>query len=122
MQQLLELFDDWIRSIKLTDKIKLNSKFADVADFDTDFFLTFNYTKTLETLYKANKVCHIHGVQGEKIIFGHGKDEVDSDQYSLDMTGAEDYLHQIEKSLRKNSNEAMEKSAWFFQALYKIII
>lgn len=51
-------------------------------------FVTFNYTDTLESLYKiaANQIIYIHGCakRGEKLELGHGKtvEDIQSEYYS----------------------------------------
>lgn len=66
------IFEDWIqKGIEPTDKrrlISLNRK--------DSFFLTFNYTDTLEESYhvSSSQILHIHGsIYDEKFIIGHGK-------------------------------------------------
>ena len=64
-------FSKWIKSLPKGNpqkKIFINN---------TSWFLNFNYTYTLETLYgiNANNILHIHGKVGmpdEKLILGHG--------------------------------------------------
>ncbi|GHU58413.1 hypothetical protein FACS189444_2040 [Spirochaetia bacterium] len=54
--------NNWINTINPAIK---NQKKIDIFDFNIDdYYLTFNYTKTLEELYKINpdNICHIHGI------------------------------------------------------------
>lgn len=54
------LFKEWIERIEITNTV-VKPKFRDLIG-ENDKFLTFNYTETLEEIYKVNKerVCHIH--------------------------------------------------------------
>lgn len=66
-----QTFHDWISSID-TNAAKKKLRI----DMDS-FYLNFNYTLTLETLYQIDKqnVFHIHGdidSDPEELIFGHG--------------------------------------------------
>ncbi len=71
IDELKDTFAKWIASIRsgiLSDKrfeFELPAK-----------FITFNYTHTLELLYRINpeNILHIHGQVGQKIIFGHAVD------------------------------------------------
>lgn len=75
MQNLLESIkqsmESWINGLNKANKEKLRLK-----DKDHSFFITFNYTKTLEEVYNISKcqICHIHGCVNEgDLIVGHGK-------------------------------------------------
>jgi len=108
-------FQDWVRTIKVSHI--LLPDFQGLISPENDLFLNFNYTKTLEKLYNAQNVCHIHGTQDEDIYFGHGNDEDRTDYYQSNWFGAESELNQLQYSLRKDTNEAYDKNAQFF---YKI--
>ena len=79
-------------------------------------FINFNYTKTLEDLYRIpeEQVFHLHGViGGEGFVFGHGCDDEVSDFNPLDV-GA--YLEEVVEKLKKpvdnvltNYNELFER-------------
>lgn len=45
-------------------------------------FLTFNYTKTLQEIYGIKKVIHIHNRVGQKLIWGHGKENIMYDEFN----------------------------------------
>lgn len=66
---IVRLFCEWISSINITEVKPLLSL------QDNSYYLTFNYTFTLEQIYgiDPNNICHIHGVadNSESIIFGH---------------------------------------------------
>lgn len=82
MTKILGYFGAWVDSLgDLTSEKEVN------LDKDLDF-ITFNYTLTLENIYKiqADQVHHFHGKYGEdKYILGHGKS-----------------YQEIEKSIRDN--------------------
>lgn len=91
--------------------------FINLLNAENDKFLTFNYTKTLEAVYKVKNVCHIHGEQGGKLLFGHGNDE---DYYEDNMSshvGSEDALQEIQNGLMKNTKEAINENRSFFDGL-----
>ena len=82
------LFEEWINSIKI-ENIKINNYFKNYINPEKDYFLTFNYTKILENLYKCKNVLHIHGcidkelhpikkieTNLDKIIFGYKENAV----------------------------------------------
>lgn len=85
--QLVEIirrcFQEWIESIDIsTAKAKLDiSKNA--------YFITFNYTSTLELIYKIDetKILHIHGRADilDDLIFGHG--ETIEEEQEVDENG-----------------------------------
>lgn len=65
-------FHDWIKQLNKPQndrKIKL--------EYESSIFFTFNYTKTLESLYNisSSNILHIHGCvdENEQFILGHGK-------------------------------------------------
>lgn len=58
---------EWIRSISLTSIYRY-------AEIDNNsFYLTFNYTETLERIYGIdnNSILHVHGKVGSNLIFGY---------------------------------------------------
>lgn len=69
---LYKLFNIWVDQIDINN-IKPNTSFQKLINPNEDYFLTFNYTRTLEEIYNAKNVFHIHGVQGSKKAFGHQK-------------------------------------------------
>lgn len=70
--ELQDSFHEWIKNLNRPDaskKIKI--------DNNNSFFIVFNYTKTLETLYNIDNdhLLYIHGNAhtDDKLIFGHNK-------------------------------------------------
>lgn len=47
---------------------------------NNDFFLTFNYTATLEECYGVKEVIHVHGIAGGAVLLGHDPG-IDVDQF-----------------------------------------
>ena len=65
-------FSDWVKNIDIKSCYK-KEKYPLSPD---SFYLTFNYTETLEEKYKipSNQICHIHGCRLEnddEFVFGH---------------------------------------------------
>ena len=113
------LFSKWIDSIEVSAKnVIRNPVFATLASFGVDVFLSFNYTMTLENIYNANHVCHIHGMQGdEKLWFGHGAGNLFDEDHFSRYIGSEDGLESIQDALRKDTAGAIHKNEDFFQSL-----
>lgn len=108
-------FQDWVRTIKLSRKVI--PSFQDLISLEDDLFLSFNYTQTLEKLYNAQNVCHIHGTQDDEISFGHGNDDDRTDYYQKFWIGAESELNHLQCFLRKNTSEAFSKNIKFFKKI-----
>lgn len=122
VQQIPLYFSKWIDSIDVRS-ITLKQEFCDLYN-KNDLFLSFNYTKTLELKYGIKDVCHIHGVQGGKLLFGHGKDEA---PFYPEM--AEAILHPgteyeyglMRKVLRKDTQNAIRDNEGFFKKIHSQI-
>jgi len=111
-----DYFTEWVNTIKL-DEISTIHDFEKLIEKDSDLFLTFNYTQTLEIIYSVVNVCHIHGQQGRTVLFGHGNDD---DYYEDNMAkhiGTEDSLRAIQEGLRKNTKKAIQDNEAFFHNL-----
>lgn len=115
--KIKDLFSDWISTIEVCGA-KPKEKFNDLIEPDHDLFLTFNYTETLEQLYKAKNVYHIHGKQGEELVLGHGNDDDDRyDEYSDLYIGAENHLSELHAALRKDTQSIINKNRELFKEL-----
>lgn len=70
--ELKDYFRDWILQLNIPSKEKMIE-----IKIKNSIFLTFNYTKTLENLYRVpiSQILHIHGCidYDENFILGHGK-------------------------------------------------
>ena len=84
-------------------------------------FLTFNYTKTLQKLYRIRKVIHIHNRVGQKLIFGHEKDNIAYDQFNDDFSIgphlSSSFLDDMVMSFRKDTDFSLKKYSDFFKNL-----
>ena len=109
------LFSEWIDSIDIS-LVKPNAKFQRLVQPD-DIFLNFNYTTVLEQVYRISPsaVCHIHGVQGEELIFGHGEGNRFDEDHASPYIGCEDGLENIQSALRKDTAGAIKQHEQFFQ-------
>ena len=116
-----DLFVDWVKN-ELGDIDFYDIKKPEIeAMIDSNaFFLSFNYTKTLELGYgiNENQVCHIHGsVESlpNEIIMGHGNDEpVTEHSYSI---GTEASFEKLKRKLRKDTVGIIQKNEKFFKQL-----
>jgi len=113
-------FDVWIQSIDISQVIPLQ-KFYNLINPVSDLFFTFNYTNTLQSIYVAKNVLHIHGKQGEQLIFGHGNNSDIFDYYQNNYIGSENNINRMHLSLRKDTNAQISKHINYFEALPKTI-
>ncbi|CAM3088351.1 bacteriophage abortive infection AbiH family protein [Sporolactobacillus spathodeae] len=116
--KILDFFSSWIDSIKIDKDIVAKKDFQKLINLSEDLFLTFNYTNTLEKVYGVSRnVWHIHGKQGEKLIFGHGNSQGYNDACIHENIGAEHALNYIRKSLKKDCQSACMRNKDFFDVL-----
>ena len=113
------LFKEWV----ITDLLPRITKAKKRSDIDLvlseGYYLSFNYTDTLEQLYSIPEVCHIHGSSNSKeIYFGHGNDE--DIRESASTVGADGALNSLKTALRKNTAEAYSEHIVFFRNLSDI--
>lgn len=113
-------FTEWINTIDVSSD-KKKPTFLSLITPETDYFLSFNYTLTLEKLYGINSVCHIHGIQGKEIIFGHGAPPLFHDEegnfHESKFVGCETYLEGVQSALQKDTVHAIETHKNFFRSL-----
>ena len=119
MEKLSDYFTNWINTIDLSE-VQQIAALGNLIEPE-DVFLNFNYTETLESVYrvKDENVCHIHGKCGEKLILGHGIDETEA-AYNRNMglyTGAENTLSEIHYMLKKDTDKVMTRHEYFFNSL-----
>lgn len=110
-----EFFSEWIKSVDVN--AERCSDFADLLSED-DWVFSFNYTETIEKLYGHNKICHIHGVVGEELLFGHGGNGGYDDKHHKYL-GSEDYLPLVNELFKKNTAKALKAHDAFFKALQR---
>lgn len=116
-RMLPQVFNDWVKDTvdNKMDSIAPKHKFSELIKPD-DLFLTFNYTLTLEKVYKVKscQIYHIHNMVGTNLIFGHGKtDEEICAMAELCEPLFDDGL-EILKDLKKPVEFALEKNKDFF--------
>ncbi len=112
-------FSDWIDTIE-TFHAKSKINFSNLINPNRDFFLTFNYTETLEHLYNVKNICHIHGKQGDTLILGHGNTTDYFDSYMNNHIGAEDYLNELQLAMRKDTQSIINQHKELFIKLGKV--
>ena len=115
-------FREWITYInELINEMGDDSKkpFFQKVFGDSDKYLTFNYTNTLEQLYKIKNVCHIHGsiAKWEELIFGHcdpGYPQKDFKEYEYN---AYEIFERIYKGYIKDTKKQIERNSEFFNSI-----
>lgn len=118
-------FREWIKKIQQRiDNAEFEPKESLIALFDDSNmqFFTFNYTKTLQRLYGIKKAIHIHNRVGQKLIFGHEKDDKIGlyQDGSLEEDGScigSSFLDEMILSFKKDTNTPMKKYNDFFKRL-----
>lgn len=116
-----EFFRIWIKSIEESiDHQIYKAKDSLLHLFNqNDFqFITFNYTKTLQTLYGVKKVIHIHNRSGQKLIFGHGEKNVSygvASDSSLHISSS--FLDDMVNQFKKDTESPLKKYSDFFRKL-----
>lgn len=97
--QVYNLFSEWVNEI---DYKHSKSVYSYLINKD-DLFLSFNYTHTLEEIYKIpdNRICHIHGQKGKEIIIGHNEEirQFEELRYA-GLSGS--IMFKLNEALRKN--------------------
>lgn len=112
---ITDAFRDWIRSIDVNSAQKL------IHFYLPAFFVNFNYTATLQDVYKVpnNRILHIHGKVGKEIIFGHGRnldstsnrhesDEPWFDESSREVAQILDIFHKPVTEILERNRETLE--------------
>lgn len=119
---LTDYFMEWLNDVideynADTSSWKTKASFSRLLNTNTNI-LDFNYTKTVENLYKFNNVKHIHGtLSDENIILGHSHiNQTTTEQF----LGADDTIIELEQSLRKDTNRIICNNIDFFDNLYDV--
>lgn len=115
------LFSQWIKSIQtFIDNNQIKSKPALIELFNnpTNKYLTFNYTKTLQTVYGIKKVIHIHNRKGQKLVFGHGVENPRYEEsFEIGNGLGSSFLDDMLLNLKKDTDTQMKKYKEFFKYL-----
>ncbi|WMM26039.1 bacteriophage abortive infection AbiH family protein [Tissierella sp. MB52-C2] len=119
VKMIKEYFSDWIETIDIYDT-ELKIKFYHLIDNNIDLFLTFNYTETLEEIYEAKNVYHIHGKQGSKVVFGHGNNMDNYDEYMNRNIGSENHLSELQAALKKDTQTVINQNKSLFKELGEV--
>ncbi|HDS1530813.1 TPA: bacteriophage abortive infection AbiH family protein [Stenotrophomonas maltophilia] len=122
-------FADWIRTLPITTSDTAPRR---LTRLDRQaLFLSFNYTRTLSSLYGVDpaQVLHIHGradETGEELILGHAwnpqsrrslNDRPDIEEIDTRLTEANDIIDEYFSNTFKRSEELIVRYRDFFDAL-----
>lgn len=126
VDKIQESFCAWVESI---DVSAAHPSFR----FDNDdIFMNFNYTKTLESVYKidSRRINHIHGgsASGSELIFGHGvapeKEEPEQDENGDSnrtmYTDAENAAKYPLHAFRKDTKSIIDQNSAFFESIENV--
>ena len=119
-----DLFRIWIQDIQFqidTGVFIPKTSLQTLFNSEDMQFLTFNYTKTLQKLYGIKKVIHIHNRVGQKLIFGHEKDNMMYDAFGSGIEGGlcigSSFLDDMIMSFKKDTETPLKKYNKFFKNL-----
>lgn len=130
--ELESYVNKWARQIRLN---KVKPKCKEIFRNQEDFFLTFNYTNTLERIYEIpySNILHIHGgvsgIYGSPVL-GHGNMEV-INKYRVMASKADEEVDEASKSIYnaiadfyertfKNTEKIIFQKMSFFQKLENV--
>lgn len=125
VEAIRDCFGDWVMGIDVSNASQI-LKFK-----ESDQFITFNYTSTLQSNYNIDndRVLHIHGraETSDELIFGHG--ETMDEEPELDENGdsnrtmfsdAEAAAKYPFYALQKPVNDVLDRNKGFFSSLVHI--
>ena len=116
-EELIQCFIDWVTSIEISDR-PLNIEVPSEARY-----LTFNYTETLEKLYRIpqSQILHIHGDVNNPI-FGHGESikEYWNDHELYSTQTAKQKIIAGMNELRKDVQGIISANSTYFNSLADI--
>ncbi|MGL5349627.1 MAG: AbiH family protein [Cetobacterium sp.] len=106
-EKLFENLNSWIKSIDIKNTPKKTKYIED--DFE-DIFLTFNYTRVLEEVYKieSSEICHIHGEVGDELIMGHLNQRRSTELTEEKNRERDSFFEKIEENSDSMSQEEYE--------------
>lgn len=131
VSQLQRYVLEWVETI---DTSNVKPRKSELIGNNTDYFLSFNYTDTLERVYGIKNVLHIHGAvpscSDVAPIMGHGNQRMIRENLQRAkecmQDGVELYasiyqaIAEFGQSLYKNYNEIIEKNSGFFDRLQDV--
>lgn len=115
-----DFFQRWIRQVQSTfSGYNYNSKKSLKELFkETDMlFFSFNYTKTLEIIYRKKEVTHIHNYVGQKLVFGHGENDARYEEKDKESPISSSFLDDMVMSFKKDTDFSMIRCKSFFKKL-----
>ncbi len=118
-----DFLSDWIKGVERQLESKCFNKIIEFGNFiqgkDAKFFV-FNYTKTLQVLYGVKKVTHIHNRAGQKLVFGHGIDDINYQEPELDGMFSSSTCDEMIEYLKKDTDGQLKKYIDEFNKLSKV--
>lgn len=119
-----ETYSEWTARILTKSEESLSKLLkATILKNPDAIYINFNYTKTLEDLYRIpeDQVFHLHGVIGEEqFIFGHGYDDHENNPYDFNPLNVGSYLEAVGDKLKKPTDRVLCKYREFFETLSSI--
>ncbi len=107
-----EFFRLWVKGVEReieTGKVEIKPALIELMSKPDSQFFTFNYTKTLQILYGAKKVIHIHNRSGQKLIFGHGEKDIMYGELGGESQIGSSFLDDMVISFKKDTVTPMKK-------------
>ena len=103
--------NEWMTQVhKQVIKTSPQKRLQRLFDLEDSSYISFNYTTTLETVYKIKHVWHLHGKFGETLIMGHnqtlGRTYTDPSEYGINLIN-EKFLKDYINRSRKNCHKIM---------------
>lgn len=119
-----DLFGAWIKTVqKYIESGSCNARPSLESLFQQEDiqFLTFNYTKTLQTIYGIKKVIHLHNRIGQNLIFGHGRTDITYGRSEIsnfeEILISSSDLDDMIMSFKKDTMSPFKKYSDFFKRL-----
>jgi hypothetical protein len=111
VDEIRNAFNQWVNEIEFPAKLSINYRFK-----ESSLFVVFNYTGTLENLYKVqnDQILYIHNNSIDhhgELIFGHGQSE--------EQNPAPDYFDDNDEPTRTSFSDSEKASRFPFYAFMK---
>lgn len=105
---MYQTFQDWVTTIDTQEKDKIFKIDKD------DHAISFNYTDTLEKLYRLNSVLHIHGSveRIDDIVLGFNSKKLDDDFPGLNAMHTDDFKEE-QKAMKQQGSKSHEASSFY---------